>query len=129
MYLLRKQRNIYGAAKKNLDIQEDAAIGEIERQLAGDRFFTFDIGTETAMSVGGALEFAHEGFNGVVNVFPFTCLPGAMASAVLNPLLGSMKVPYMESSYDGTIQSNREIAISTFVHQAHQHMQRQLQGA
>jgi hypothetical protein len=52
-----------------------------------------------------------------------------MASAVLNPLLGSMKVPYMESSYDGTIQSNREIAFSTFVHQARQHMQRQLQEA
>jgi predicted nucleotide-binding protein (sugar kinase/HSP70/actin superfamily) len=128
-YLQRKQTKIYGIVRRHLDIQADAAIGEIERHLSDDRFFSFDIGTETAMSIGGALEFAHEGFNGVVNVFPFSCLPGGMASAVLNPLLGSMKVPYMESSYDGTIQSNREIAISTFVHQARQHMQRQPQEA
>jgi len=128
-YLQRKQTKIYDAVRSHLDIQADAPIGEIERHLSNDRFFTFDIGTETAMSIGGALEFVHEGFNGVVNVFPFTCLPGGMASAVLNPLLGSMKVPYMESSYDGTIQSNREIAFSTFVHQARQHMQRQLQEA
>jgi predicted nucleotide-binding protein (sugar kinase/HSP70/actin superfamily) len=129
VHLQGKQTKIYGAVRRHLDIQADAAIGEIERHLSDDRFFTFDIGTETAMSIGGALEFVHEGFNGVVNVFPFTCLPGGMASAVLKPLLGSMKVPYMESTYDGTIQSNREIAMSTFLHQARQHMQRQLQEA
>ena len=125
LYLRRRQRAIYGCAGKELDILGDPCIGDVEKRLADDHYFTFDIGTETAMSIGGALEFAHEGFNGVINVYPFTCMPGTMASAVLNPLLGSMGVPSMECSYDGTVQPNREVAVSTFVHQARQHMERQ----
>ena len=125
VYLRRRQRTIYGCAGKELDILGDPCIGDVEKRLENDRYFTFDIGTETSMSIGGALEFAHEGFNGVVNVYPFTCMPGTMASAVLNPLLGSMGMPSMECSYDGTVQPNREVAVSTFVYQARQHMERQ----
>jgi predicted nucleotide-binding protein (sugar kinase/HSP70/actin superfamily) len=125
VYLRRRQRTIYGCAAKELDILGDPCIGDVEKRLDNDRHFSFDIGTETSMSIGGGLEFVHEGFNGVVNVYPFTCLPGTMASAILNPLLGSMGIPSMECSYDGTVQPNREVAVSTFVHQARQHMERQ----
>jgi predicted nucleotide-binding protein (sugar kinase/HSP70/actin superfamily) len=130
-YLRMRQKRVYGSVSKVLDILVDPSIAELEKCLAGDRHFTFDVGTETAVSIGGAMEFVHEGFNGVVNVFPFTCLPGTMATAVLKPLLGSMGIPSMECSYDGTIQPNREVAVSTFVHQARQHMERRgaaLQG-
>lgn len=118
-------RRLYGCVQEHLDIESDHDVRTAERQLMDDRHFSFDVSTETPLSIGGALEFVHEGFNGVVNLFPFTCMPGTMASAVLNPLLNEMKVPYLEASYDGTIQTNREIAIRTFVRQARQHQEGQ----
>jgi predicted nucleotide-binding protein (sugar kinase/HSP70/actin superfamily) len=112
----------------HLDIQGDHAISTVETQLDNDRLFTFDIGTEAALSIGGALEYAHDNFDGVVNVFPFTCMPSTVASAVLKPLLLKMNVPYLDSSYDGAIQPNREAALRTFMYQAAQHKARQDAG-
>lgn len=119
-YQLWRQRQAYGQAMKHLDIQDDHPIALLERRLDNDRLFNFDIGTEAAISIGGALEYVHENFHGVVNVFPFTCMPSTICSAILKPILLEKKVPFLDSSYDGSIQLNRDIAIRTFMYQARQ---------
>jgi predicted nucleotide-binding protein (sugar kinase/HSP70/actin superfamily) len=123
-----RQNQAYKEVMKHLDIQGDHAISTVETQLDNDRLFNFDIGTEAALSIGGALEYAHDNFDGVVNVFPFTCMPSTVASAVLKPLLLKMDVPYLDSSYDGAIQPNREAALRTFMYQAAQHKARRDAG-
>jgi predicted nucleotide-binding protein (sugar kinase/HSP70/actin superfamily) len=123
-----RQNQAYKKALDHLDIQGDHAISTVETQLDNDRLFNFDIGTEAALSIGGALEYAHDNFDGVVNVFPFTCMPSTVASAVLKPLLLKMNVPYLDSSYDGAIQPNREAALRTFMYQAAQHKARRDAG-
>jgi hypothetical protein len=57
----------------------------------------------------------------VVNVFPFTCMPSTMTSAIVKPLMGRLRVPYMDAPYDSGIQPGREAALRTFMYQAHQH--------
>lgn len=116
-----RQNQVYKNALEHLDIQPDHAISTVEAQLDQDRLFSFDIGTEAALSIGGALEYVHHHFDGVVNVFPFTCMPSTITSAILKPLLLKMNVPYMDASYDGAIQPNREVALRTFMYQAAQH--------
>jgi predicted nucleotide-binding protein (sugar kinase/HSP70/actin superfamily) len=119
-YQLWRQKQAYGQALKHLDIQDDHPIGLLEKRLDNDRLFNFDIGTEAAISIGGALEYVHENFHGVVNVFPFTCMPSTICSAILKPILLEKKVPYLDAPYDGSIQPNRDIAIRTFMYQARQ---------
>lgn len=127
-YQLLRQHQLYGSALKYLDIQKDHKIGTLEKRLDNDRLYSFDIGTESALSIGAALEQVHEGFDGVVNVFPFTCMPSAVCTAVLKPLLNKMRMPYIDAPYDGAIQPNREIALRTFVYQAKQRLESRKSG-
>ncbi len=127
-YQLRRQRQVYSRALKYLDIHKDHRIAALEKRLDGDRLYSFDIGTESALSIGAAMEQLHEGYNGVVNVFPFTCMPSAVCTAVLKPLLNKMRLPYINAPYDGAIQPNREIALRTFVYQAKQHLESRTSG-
>ena len=121
-YQLWRQKQAYGQALKHLDIQDDHPIGLLEKRLDNDRLFNFDIGTEAAISIGGALEYVHDDFHGVVNVFPFTCMPSTICSAILKPIFLEKKVPFLDASYDGSIQPNRDIAIRTFMYQARQRL-------
>ncbi|MCE5335413.1 MAG: hypothetical protein LLG06_12590 [Desulfobacteraceae bacterium] len=127
-YQLLRQYQGYSRALKHLDIHRDHRIGTIEKRLDCDRLYSFDIGTESALSIGAALEQVHEGFNGVVNVFPFTCMPSAVCTAVLKPLLNKLRMPYIDAPYDGAIQPNREIALRTFMYQAKQHLESRNSG-
>jgi predicted nucleotide-binding protein (sugar kinase/HSP70/actin superfamily) len=127
-YQIGRQRQIYSRALKYLDIHKDHGIAILEKRLDRDRLYSFDIGTEAALSVGAALEQLHEGYDGVVNVFPFTCMPSAVCTAILKPLLNKMRMPYIDAPYDGAIQPNREIALRTFVYQAMQHLESRTPG-
>jgi predicted nucleotide-binding protein (sugar kinase/HSP70/actin superfamily) len=123
-----RQRQVYARVLRHLDIQPDHSVREIEKFLDGGRHFSFEIGTEAALSIGGALAHVHEGFHGIVNVFPFTCMPSTICSAILKPLLLQKRVPYLDAPYDGTVQPNREVALRTFVYQARQYRDRQQNG-
>ncbi len=122
-YQLWRQRQLYSKATQHLDIQEDHQIADLESKLDQDRLFNFDIGTEAAISIGGAMEYLEEDYDGVVNVFPFTCMPSTITSAILKPILLEKRMPYMDATYDGSIQPNREIALRTFMYQAKQRQQ------
>lgn len=123
-----RQRQVYRCALQHLDIQPDHTISRIMKRLNRNRLFHEAIGTEAVLSIGGALEYAHHGFDGVINVFPFTCMPSTMASAILKPLLNDMKIPYLDAPYDGAMQPNRDVALRTFMYQALQHRDARLAG-
>jgi len=127
-YQVWRQGQAFRAALQRLDIQPDHSIRAIERRFDRDRLFSFDIGTEAGLSIGGALEHACHGIDGIVNVFPFTCMPSTVCAAILKPLLHEMKIPYIDAPYDGAIQPNRETALRTFVYQARQHFESRLAG-
>ena len=116
-----RMRQVYRRVRRHLPIHLDHRIAHIERQLDNGRVFSFRMGTEAGLSIGGALEYEAHGFDGVVNVFPFGCMPSTTCSAVLKPILGRLQVPYIDSSYDGTDQPNREAIVRTFMYQAAQH--------
>jgi predicted nucleotide-binding protein (sugar kinase/HSP70/actin superfamily) len=125
-YQYLRQHQVYHRVRKHLPIRPDHRIGHIERRLDRGRLFSFEVGTEACLSIGGALEYAAAGFDGIVNVFPFTCMPSTMTSAVLKPVLDRLQLPYMDSAYDGAFQPNREAVVRTFMYQAHQHQRERL---
>jgi predicted nucleotide-binding protein (sugar kinase/HSP70/actin superfamily) len=121
LYQIWRQQQAYRRAWRHLNIQPDHQIATIEKWLDNNHLFHFDIGTEAALSIGGALEYAHDGFDGVVNVYPFTCMPSTICSAILKPLLHQERIPYLDASFDGTSQPNHEAVLRTFMYQAKQH--------
>ena len=116
-----QQRKAYGMVRNYIDIEEDHKIGHLEKVLKKNNTFSFEVGTEACLSISAALEYAHMGYNGVVNIFPFTCMPSNLTSAITKPLMAKLNIPYIDVSYDGSFQPGREAALRTFMYQAHQH--------
>jgi predicted nucleotide-binding protein (sugar kinase/HSP70/actin superfamily) len=76
------------------------------------------------VSIPSILHCAADGYHGVVNVYPFTCMPSTTTSAVVRPLMNEWRFPFLDTPYDGSCQPGREAAIRTFMYQAQQHMER-----
>jgi predicted nucleotide-binding protein (sugar kinase/HSP70/actin superfamily) len=119
-----RQKQFYRRVSKSIDIAHDHKVHHLKRLLHEEGIFTFDITTETCLSIAAILQFAREGYNGVVNVYPFTCMPGMTTSAIVKPVMNKRRVPYLDTPYDGSLQPGRETAIRTFMHQVQQHYQR-----
>jgi len=124
LYQQFRQKSLYNAAIGRLPIQKDHKIGALEKLLNKTTLINFQIPGEAALSVSGALAYKDHGFNGVVNVYPFTCMPGTLTSSILKPWCNKNKFPYMDAPCDGSSQTGREAAIRTFMYQAQQHFER-----
>ncbi|MBW2303184.1 MAG: CoA activase [Deltaproteobacteria bacterium] len=124
-YQQSRQERLYERARKIIDLPVDHRVGHLEEILLEDDLFSFDVGTEACLSIAGIIQYAREGYNGIVNVYPFTCMPSTITSSVIKPIMSRMKIPYLDTPYDGTFQPGREAALRTFMYQATQHFQRQ----
>jgi predicted nucleotide-binding protein (sugar kinase/HSP70/actin superfamily) len=123
-YQEMRQKQFYNRATRLIDFEHDHKVGHLEKLLKKEDIFTFDVTTETCLSIAAILQFVKDGYNGVVNVYPFTCMPGMTTSAIVKPVMNRMRVPYLDTPYDGSFQPGRETALRTFMHQVTQHFQR-----
>jgi len=119
-----RQRQIYKRIRALLDVAPDHRVAHLEKVLKKDDLYSFDLGTEACLSIAGIVEYAREGYNGVVNVYPFTCMPSTTTSAIVRPIMNDLGVPYLDTPYDSSTQPGREAAIRTFMYQAEQHFRR-----
>ena len=124
-YQYKQLRNVYRMAQNHIDIEGDHKIGHLEKVLKKNNTFSFEVGTEACLSISSALEHAHRGYNGIVNIFPFTCMPSNLTSSVAKPLMAKLNIPYIDISYDGSFQPGREAALRTFMYQSYQHFNTQ----
>ncbi|UCF72432.1 MAG: CoA activase [Deltaproteobacteria bacterium] len=120
-YQYMQQRKVYQRVRKYIDIEEDHKIGHLEKVLKGNNTFSFEVGTEACLSISSAIELAHRGYNGIVNIFPFTCMPSNLTASIAKPLMAKLNIPYIDISCDGSLQPGREAALRTFMYQAYQH--------
>jgi predicted nucleotide-binding protein (sugar kinase/HSP70/actin superfamily) len=124
LYQERTQKKVFRRAQRLLDLAGDHKISRLERILKKSEVFSFDITTEACLSIPSIMDCAAGGYHGVVNVYPFTCMPSTTTSAVVRPLMNEGRFPFLDTPYDGGSQPGREAAIRTFMYQARQHMER-----
>jgi predicted nucleotide-binding protein (sugar kinase/HSP70/actin superfamily) len=115
------QKKTYRKIRSIIDLAEDHEVAHLEHVLEEEDVFTFHVATEACLSIAGILDFAASGHNGVVNVYPFTCMPSMTTSAIAKPLMSSQGIPYLDVPCDSSVQPGREAAVRTFMYQAHQH--------
>ncbi len=76
---------------------------------------------EAILSIGKTVEYHHQGFGGVINVMPFTCMPSTIVSTQtirLSADCGDM--PILNMSFDGQEDSTLTTRLEAFVEQVRQ---------
>ena len=119
-----RQKQAYKRVQKVMDLPDDHRIGHLEDILKKDGRYSFDIATEASLSIASIIACARAGYNGMVNVYPFTCMPGTTTAAVVKPHMGELGIPFLDAPYDSAIQPGREAAVRTFMYQAEEHFKR-----
>ena len=73
---------------------------------------------EAILSVAKIAEFFHEGFAGVVNVMPFSCMPSTIVSSI-TPLLSRdcQNMPILNISFDGSEDAILQTRLEAFFEQ------------
>jgi predicted CoA-substrate-specific enzyme activase len=108
-WMLHYQRKLYGAASPYLD---DRAEPHLEAVLeAGHTVLTENVGGEAILSVGRAIHFARQGASMVVNVAPFSCMPGTITAALFRSLSEKLELPITNLFYDGTGGQNERLGV------------------
>ena len=123
-YQEHRQRQIYKRISGLIDLAKGHKVSHLEDVLREQDLYSFDLGTEACLSIAGMMEYVREGYNGLVNVYPFTCMPSITTSSIVRPLMNRLRVPYLDTPYDSSTQPGRESAIRTFMYQADQHLKR-----
>jgi predicted nucleotide-binding protein (sugar kinase/HSP70/actin superfamily) len=84
-------------------------------------YLDFAIRGEAVLSMGRLVEYAHHGFDGVVNVIPFNCMPGTIVEALIERYRRfHPDMPVLKMAYDGLSNVGEETRIEAFLYQAQQ---------
>ncbi len=74
---------------------------------------------EAVLSIGKAIDFINKGASGIINVMPFTCMPGTVVSALAKRLKEDYRdMPWLDLAIDGNEGVNLETRLEAFMHQA-----------
>lgn len=73
---------------------------------------------EAVLSVGKAHDFLAKKVSGIVNVMPFTCMPGTIVSTILKRFREQHNnIPFLAVSYDGQEETNTRTRLEAFMYQ------------
>ncbi|OGL49172.1 MAG: hypothetical protein A3C43_09075 [Candidatus Schekmanbacteria bacterium RIFCSPHIGHO2_02_FULL_38_11] len=74
---------------------------------------------EAVLSIGKSIDFIKNGMKGIINIIPFTCLPGTIVTAVSKKLSGDYgNIPWLNIAYDGVNDTGSETRLEAFMYQA-----------
>ncbi|MBI2252385.1 MAG: CoA activase, partial [Armatimonadetes bacterium] len=74
---------------------------------------------EAILSLGKAGDYIKKGISGIINVMPFTCMPGTIVNGMLKKFkIDHQNIPTLNLAYDGSEQSQTEIKLEAFIYQA-----------
>jgi len=80
---------------------------------------------EAILSVGKTIDFAKRGASGIVNIMPFTCMPGTIVSTLLKRYQEeNNNIPITNMAYDGQEQTNTLTRLEAFMYQAREFQNR-----
>ena len=98
------------------------------RRLRG--FWEPSLGTEATLTMGRILDVGRHGLSGIVNVLPFSCMPGNVV-VCLGPRLRKELhgIPWLDVAFDGQRGTNLRTRLEAFLHHAFQYHRRAVPSA
>jgi predicted nucleotide-binding protein (sugar kinase/HSP70/actin superfamily) len=116
-YKSRIERRFARALRPALRRPSDAPVEEAVKPLRA--CWDPELGTEATLTMARVLDVARHGLSGIVNVLPFSCMPGSVV-ACLGPRLRKERngIPWLDVAFDGQKETNLQTRLEAFMHQA-----------
>jgi predicted nucleotide-binding protein (sugar kinase/HSP70/actin superfamily) len=116
--------------------QFDGSIEAFGRELPtqsiidrGHKYLTPAIEGEAILSMGRVVEYAEHGFDGILNILPFGCMPGTIVSLLLHQFRRDYGLPVLNVVVEGTKDPGRDVRFEAFIQQSREHMNEKKGGA
>ncbi len=83
------------------------------------------LATEAVLSMGKAIDFAKSGLCGILNIMPFSCMPGIITAGMAPRLRADLdNIPWLDVIYDAQEGTNINTRLEAFMYQAVQFQRR-----
>jgi len=116
----KDERKLMAPFKETLARAEDPVIGQVLEYASP--YMRDTIEGEAILSLGKAVDFAKKGLDGVVNIMPFSCMPGTIVAAISKKLREDHdNIPWLNLDYDGVEETNSQTRLEAFMYQAEQY--------
>ena len=123
----KDERRLLSGFNGNLRSLHEPSIEQTLRSAAPYIHHSFE--GEAVLSVGKAIDYINRGVSGIVNVMPFTCMPGTIAIAVLKRVREDHdNIPLLNIAYEGQGDSQTLTRIEAFMHQAKAYKEARMSG-
>lgn len=93
---VRTERSLY----KHLRHLLKSDLGYLPIARYARKYIGESPGGEVTKTLGESIKFAREGIDGIIHIFPFTCMPENMALEILQKIGEDYQVPIMSLSFD-----------------------------
>ncbi len=100
---------------KHLQYGVEPKVEDIIRKASPYIHVSFE--GEAILSVGKSVDFIERRVAGIVNVMPFTCMPGTISSAVMRLIQNKYNIPVLNIAYDGQGSTNILTRLEAFMYQ------------
>ena len=100
-------------------LEDRPGVTPEEILVAAGPYMKENVGGETILSVGAPLAMAsRERISGAVNIFPFTCLPGTIVTAISKRLRREHRdLLWLNLAFDGQEDTDNGTRLEAFMHQ------------
>jgi predicted nucleotide-binding protein (sugar kinase/HSP70/actin superfamily) len=81
---------------------------------------------EAILSIGKAVDYAQKGCSGILNIIPFSCMPGMIVNAISKKVREQNgNIPWLNIDYDGMDENNGRSRLEAFIYQASQYSKKE----
>ena len=120
VYRERTERKMFDRVAHLLRQKPDTPMRELF--ALASPYFDPLLGTEALVTVAKVVDFAHHGVSGIVNVMPFSCMPGMVVSGLSAKMRRDLgHLPWLDVNFDGQPITNIQTRLEAFVHQVTQY--------
>lgn len=83
------------------------------------------LSTEAVLTMGEAIELARHGASGILNILPFSCMPGIISAGMAPRIRADLdNIPWLDVVFDAQGGTNLHTRLEAFMYQAEQYRRR-----
>lgn len=122
-YQLAAERRLLRAVAHRLRRPDESPSRRVAEAVTP--FYDAALGTEAVLTMGRAIEMARAGIHGILNVMPFSCMPGVVVGGMAPRIRQELDwLPWLDLPYDAQQATNVRTRLEAFMHQAEQFRRR-----
>lgn len=126
-YQQHQERRILKPVEHLLTFPHATPVGQLMEMLRP--YYHPELDSEAVLTMGKAIDFARHGLDGIVNIMPFSCMPGIISAGMSQRLRADLdNIPWLDIIYDAQGGTNINTRLEAFMYQTRQ-FQRRRQAA